>query len=110
MTKKKKEKKKITINKKIDTAIPNEIKILFGKFYVFSIIYIIFFSVLFPFVIMKRISMISSFLIILFLAVFYIYMIVDVYKKKKEYNSTVYMMLIVLVLVSISFSIVKFFF
>lgn len=84
MVKKKNGKKKITINKKSDNAIPNEIKIIFGKFYVFSIIYIIFFFVLFPFMIMKRISMISSFLIILFLILFYIYMIVDVYKKRKN--------------------------
>lgn len=108
--KKKSTKNKIDVNKIVNKEIPNEIKILFGKFYLFSFIYIIFFAVIYPFLLLKVITELSSIILFIFLIMFYIYMIIDVKKKKKTYNSTMYMILILLVLVSISFSIVKFFF
>lgn len=109
MVKKKNEGKKLNINAKMENPIPNEIKVLFGKFYAFSLVYITFFLIINPFMLLKRITDISYLLIILVLGLFYVYMIADVYKKKKGYNSTVYVMFIILVFASISFSIVKFF-
>lgn len=105
----KKKEKPITLKEKINSQIPVEIKKLFGKFYIFSIFYIIFFAGVFPFVFMKHISLVSKILAILFLTVFYIYIIVDVHKKRKTFMSTIYIVLIVAVFLSISFSIVKIF-
>lgn len=94
--------------KKIKKEIPDEIKILYGKFYVFSFIYIFFFGVLYPFLFMERIKAWASILLFLLLGSFYIYMIVDVIKHKGRFNSTKFTLLILLVVMAFSFSIVKF--
>ena len=112
MKKKKENKKKekpITLKEKINSQIPVEIKSTFGKFYIFSILYIIFFAIIFPFVFMNHISLVSKILSILFLSFFYVYIVIDVHKKRKTFMSTIYIVLIVAVILSISFSIVKLF-
>ena len=99
--------KKKKNNKEYKVSLPDDIKVLFGKFYLFSFILIIFLSILFPFVIMNRISNISRVMILVVLFLFYVYVIYDVVKKKKGFNSTIFILLITLVLASFVTSIVK---
>lgn len=105
-----KKNKKITQKLKIDNqlTVPDKIKILYGKFFLFSIIYLIFFAGLYPFFLVSRLSKIGSMLIFILLLGFYVYMIVDVIKHRENYNSSIFVLLIILVLIAISFSIVKF--
>lgn len=100
---------KTNISKEMYKAVPDEIKIAFGKFYLFSLIYIVFFLGIYPFLLMKHISDFSSGLIIGFLTVFYFYIIRDTKKKVKTFISTYYYILMFIVFLSISFSIVKYF-
>ena len=102
-------KKKKDISKEMYKAIPDEIKVAFGKFYFFSLLYIIFFLGVYPFILINHISDFSCGLIIGFLTVFYVYMILDTKKKVKKFVSTYYYVLIFIVLLSISFSVVKYF-
>ena len=90
--------------------IPEEIKVLFGKFYVFSFVYILFFLVLLPFVLAKFCHKVSIALLMFWLAAFYAYMVIDVNKKRKTFTSTIFVFLIYLVAISFSFSIIKIFF
>lgn len=110
---KKKNKKEINNEKKtreiMREQIPEDIRILFGKFYLFSIAYVFFFAFAFPFFLMYYISWVSKILTIVFLSCFYIYILIDVHKKRKRFTSSIYIFLIVLVIVSISFSIIKLF-
>lgn len=102
-------KKKKDISKEMYKAIPDEIKVAFGKFYFFSLLYIIFFLGVYPFILIKHISDFSCGLIIGFFTIFYVYMILDTKKKVKKFVSTYYYVLIFIVLLSISFSVVKYF-
>ena len=90
--------------------IPDEIKVLFGKFYVFSFVYILFFLILIPFVLGRFFHKVSIGLLIFWLSIFYIYMIIDVNKKRKSFTSSIFVFLIFLVVSSIIFSIIKLFF
>lgn len=101
--------KKKNISKEMNKAIPNDIKVLFGKFYLFSVIYLIFFLIIYPFILVKIVTRLSSIILFCLLTVFYVYMIVDVQRNKKTYNSIFYVILITLVFMAISFSIIKFF-
>lgn len=103
----KKKSKKKELKKLYKTEIPDEIKVLFGKFYIFSIIYLIFFLVIFPFCLLERISLLNLLAILLFLSLFYIWIIVDVFKKKKNFSSNLFVILLISVILAISFSIVK---
>lgn len=100
----KKKEKKVKIKKEI----PDEIKVLFGKFYLFSFIYIIFFLLIYPFILVNLVSLWGSIIIFISLIGFYGYMIVDVIKHKGRFNSTMFILLILIVIMAISFSIVKF--
>jgi len=93
---------------KVKKQIPDNIKVLYGKFYVFSFIYIFFFSILYPLWLVKVLNKLSSLILFIFLGSFYIYMIIDVRKNKGRFNSTVFMLLILFVVMAYSFSIVKF--
>lgn len=112
MVKKKsiKEEKKINKLKEIQVKkeIPEEIKVLFGKFYVFSFIYLFFFFVVYPFLLVEKLRVWSSVIIFVLLGGFYIYMIGDVLSHKGRYSSTAFLFLILLVLTAMSFSLVKF--
>lgn len=115
MAKKKKEivkpdKKLEEKEKEIKKEIPDEIKVLFGKFYVFSFAYILFFLVLLPYVLARFCHKVSIGLLIFWLIVFYAYMVIDVNKKRKTFTSTIFVFLIFLVAISVSFSIIKIFF
>lgn len=109
MNKKKKDIKEKNINNKaVKREIPDNIKLLYGKFYVFSFIYIFIFLVIYPFILINRIKEWASIAIFIILGCFYIYMIWDVLKHKGQFNSTMFMILILLVIMALSFSIVKF--
>ena len=108
MKQKKSKNKKIVINEEVvHNQIPDEVKIALGKFYIFSIVYIIFFGGVFPFYLMYNVSIISQILVIILLLGFYIYILFDAFKKKQKYTSTLFVFLIIIVLIVISFSIVK---
>ncbi|MBQ4030270.1 MAG: hypothetical protein II625_00830 [Bacilli bacterium] len=105
---KKKEKSKKVINEEvIKSQIPDEVKIALGKFYIFSMLYLIFFGVVFPFMLIDSISLVSQILAVIFLTGFYVYMLIDVKKKKMKFTSTLFVILTILVFILISFSIVK---
>ena len=69
--------------KKVLKEIDKNIRKSFGKFYVFSIIMIIC-LLLFP-LIMGKVKVWFGILLLLFFVCFYIYMILDLYKKRSNY-------------------------
>ena len=102
-------KEKKELKKKYKDSIPIEIKILFGKFYFFSFIYVLFLGVIFPIFLVNNISLINSILIIIVLGCFYLYIVIDVLRKKKNFTSTFFLLLILLVLSAIVFNIFNLF-
>ena len=103
---KKKERKK-ELKKLYKNEIPDNIKVIFGKFYFFSLLYLIFFLIIYPFVLIERFSLFNLLILLIFLSLFYIWIIIDVVKKKKGYNSNLFVLLIGLVILAISLSVVK---
>lgn len=103
---KKKERKK-ELKKLYKNEIPDNIKVIFGKFYFFSLLYLIFFLIIYPFVLIERFSLLNLLILLIFLSLFYIWIIIDVVKKKKGYNSNLFVLLIGLVILAISLSVVK---
>lgn len=97
------------LKKEINKSIPDEIKVLFGKFYLFSFCYLIFFFILYPFWLINKVSTLFSIILIIILILFYLYMIVDVCKKRGNFLSTLFVLLIMFVFMGISFSIIKLF-
>ncbi len=87
--------------------VPEEIRVLFGKFIVFSILYLIFFGGIYPFFLVSHFHKVNLILILVFLSLFYVFIIIDVIRKKKHFNSILFVILLLLVIISISFSIVK---
>ncbi len=96
-------------NKKINDNIPDDILMLFGKFYFYSFVYIILFALLYPLLLIPNISTISLVLSFIILIGLYAYIIFDVLRKSKGFKSSIFGLLIVLVIISISFAIVKIF-
>lgn len=87
--------------------IPIEIRILFGKFYVFSILLSIFLGVGYQFI-LDKISFISSLLLLIVVLVFYIYMFIDLIKHKKNFMSSVVVFCLLFFFSSLGFAIYKF--
>ena len=106
---KKNKKEKKNIGREMYKAVPDDIKVIFGKFYTYSFIYLIFFSFIYPFVLLGRINDFVAGLVVGFLFVFYIYMIIDAKKKVKTFSSWLFSVLIILVFLSMIFSVIKFF-
>lgn len=102
-------KKKISKDTTIEYKknIPDNIKVLFGKFTLFSIIYILFLGVLFPCVLINHLSIAYSFLLLITLIIFYIYIVYDVIKNKGNFNSTNFVFLIIIVIVGFIISFYK---
>ena len=96
-------------NKKVNDNIPDEVMISFGKFYCYSFLYIIVFSLLYPLLIIDNISTISLVLSYIVLVLLYGFIVYDTIRKSKGFKSSIFILLILLVLLSISFSIVKIF-
>lgn len=103
-------KKNKEFKKEMIASIPDDIKIIYGKFTIFSIIYLIFFFIIYPFLLVDRISKIGSIMILVLMSLFYVYMIIDVWKKKKTYIADGYVLMIPLVIAAISYSVIKFLF
>ncbi len=104
----KKKKKNIEVPKvTLNQSIPDDIKILFGKFYVYSLIYIVFFGILYPLVLIYYLNIIFTIIMFIVLILLYGYMIYDIKKKTGKYISNMFFFLIILVLLSLSFSIIK---
>ena len=87
--------------------IPKHIKVLYGKFYVFTGIIFIF-LLMYPFFIMDSISMITNIGILLMMPLFYIIMIVEVIKKRETYRSFIFWIWIVLFFITYIVSLIKF--
>ena len=87
--------------------IPDNIKVVFGKYYLFSFIYILFLTVVFPFFLVSRINLVVSIVVLIILFIFYIYIVIDVIRKKKTYSSYIFVLLIILVILSFILSIMK---
>lgn len=89
--------------------IPDEIKILYGRFTIYSLLMTLFFGFLFPFLLLGRISKVSSLLLFLILVLFYLFILIDVVRKRKTYHSSIFYILILLFFSTVFYSALKFF-
>jgi hypothetical protein len=107
---KKIKKKKVVEPPKVSMydTVPEDIKMLFGKFYAYSSLYVMFFGILYPFFLMYYLSKIFSILLFIMLIGLYVFIIYDIKKKIGKYKSNMFVLFIMLVLFAISFSIVRF--
>lgn len=87
--------------------IPSNIKVLFGKFYVYSTI-IFFFLLLYPFIIMQNINMITNVALLLMMPIFYSFLTIEVIRKRETYRSIFFLFWNVLFWVTYVISVVKF--
>lgn len=106
---KKRKKKKVVEPPKVSVyeSIPDEVKISFGKFYSYSLIYIIFFSLLYPLILMYYLNKIFTIILFILLIILYCYIIFDIRKRIGKYRSIAFVFFIILVFFSISFSVLK---
>jgi hypothetical protein len=107
---KKRKKKKLVEPPKVSMydTVPEDIKMLFGKFYAYSSLYILFFGILYPFFLMYYLNKIFTIVLFIMLIGLYGIIIYDVTKKKDKYKSNMFVIFIILVMFAISFSIVRF--
>ena len=105
----KKKKKKVVNTPKVSLyeSIPDDVKMAFGKFYAYSLLYILFFGILYPWIIMYYLNKIFTVILFIVLVVLYGYIIYDIRKKTDKYTSNLFYFLIVLVFISVSISIVR---
>lgn len=105
---KKKKKKKIETPKvSLYDSIPDDVKMSFGKFYAYSLLYIIFFGILYPWILMYYLNKIFTIILFVVLVALYVYIIYDIKKRTDKYTSNLFYLLIVLVFISVSISIVR---
>lgn len=102
----KREKKKHN-KKKLKNEIPDEIKILFGKFYVYSLI-IILILVFFPFI-LNSTSIEFSIFIFLVLICFYLSILKNIFKKKEKFTSILFVFMMFLTFLLFSIVLLKIF-
>jgi len=93
------------MKKKNVIEIDEDIRKVFGKFYLFSVVIIIFLSI-FPFI-YKYLNGIFSLVLLLFILVFYIYMVIDLFKKKNKFWSAFTSLLILVVTLIYSLDTIK---
>jgi hypothetical protein len=107
---KKRKKKKLVEPPKVSMydTVPEDIKMLFGKFYAYSSLYILFFGILYPFFLMYYLNKIFTIVLFIMLIGLYGIIIYDVTNKKDKYKSNMFVIFIILVMFAISFSIVRF--
>jgi hypothetical protein len=107
---KKRKKKKLVEPPKVSMydTVPEDIKMLFGKFYAYSSLYILFFGILYPFFLMYYLNKIFTIVLFIMLLGLYGIIIYDVTNKKDKYKSNMFVIFIILVMFAISFSIVRF--
>ena len=99
-------KQKNKINKKYLESIPREIRVIFGKFYVYSFVLFVF-LIVYSFI-MKYISNISNVALLIILPILYVYMIIDVCKKSKQFRSAIFYIFIFLNIISYICGLIKF--
>ncbi len=107
---KKKKKRKLVEPLKVSMydSVPDDIKVLFGKFYTYSLLYIVFLGILYPFILMYYLNKIFTIVMFIILVLLYGYIIYDIRKKVGKYKSNLFVIFIILVLLTFSFSILKF--
>lgn len=94
-------------NKNVLLEVPKHIKVLYGKFYVFTGIIFIF-LLLYPFLIMDHINIITNIGILLLMPIFYIIMVKEVLNKRETYRSFIFWIWIVLFFITYIVSLIKF--
>ena len=99
--KKNKLKDTISKNKEVDVNIRKA----FGKYYIFSIVLMIF-MIIFPFI-LKYIKIWFAILLLVFFLVFFIFMILDLFKKKKKYWNSLASIFILFFIIVYSLDILK---
>lgn len=98
--------KKKTVNKNIKKEIPVEIKVLFGKFCVFSAILDIILLIFMPFA-LKKISVFFAIVTLLIFLFVYCLMLRDLLKKRQHFMSDFAVLMIVFTFFSFSILFLK---
>lgn len=106
---KKKKKRRLVEPPKVSMyeSVPDDIKVLFGKFYTYSFVYIIFFGILYPLIFMYYLNKVFTIIMFIVLVLLYGYIVYDIKKKTGKYKSNIFIVFIILVLFSVSFSILR---
>ena len=105
-------KKKKNIKDKIpkvvmEETVPDDIKMVFGKFCAYSFLYVGFFGIIYPFFLLYYLNKLFSIGLIIVLVIFYGFIIFDTLKKAGKYKSNSFFLLIMLVFLVISLSVIK---
>lgn len=101
--------KKIKVEDIVDKKVPDNIRILFGRFTFYSIMIIFFLSIIYSLILVKYLSLFTAIGILVILFLFYLYMIYDVIKHKDTYSSVLFVILIIATVLSFGISILKLF-
>ena len=88
-------------NKEIDISVKKS----FGKFYIYSIVFIMI-LIIYPFI-MNRVKWWFNIILLLFFIIFYLIMVRDLIKKKGNYWTTTTSVLIFFVIVILTLDIIK---
>ena len=102
-------KQKTVKSTKVVEEIPKDKQILFGKFYCYSA-FVLLFIILYPFYIMKYLSFIGNIITLILIPILYVFMVIEVLKKRETYKSALFLITVVLILSTYLFSLVKFIF
>lgn len=100
--------KKVKGNKKeYKKSIPVEVRIAFGKYYIFSFIISLFLGIIYQFIVSK-ISFISGLLLLIFSLLFYIYIFIDFLNNKNHFMSSMVILCIMVFIFCLGFAVYKF--
>lgn len=99
--------KKLNKKSKYNENIPKEVKVLFGKFYLFSILVYLFLFVLYPLFIVNNVSVVSNIFILILFPLFYLYMIIEVLRNKGKYGSSLFWLFVIIFVVTYVLMVVK---
>ena len=91
----------------MDETVPEDIKMVFGKFCAYSFLYVGFFGVIYPFFLMYYLDKLFSIGLIVGLIVFYGFIIFDTLKKAGKYKSNSFFFMVMFVVLVISLSIIR---
>lgn len=107
---KRRKKKKIIEPPKVSMydTVPENIKMLFGKFYAYSFLYVLFFGILYPFFLMYYLNKIFTVVLFVILIILYGLVVYDILKKREKYKSNMFVLCILFVILNISFSLLRF--
>ena len=94
---------------KVAEEVPKDKQLLFGKFYFYSA-FVLLFIILYPFCIMEYLSFVGNIITLIVIPILYVFMVIDVLKKRETYKSTIFLVCVVLILSTYLFSLIKFIF